>query len=123
MEIFSKLSIGDLRCTFSPLSKTRWQPCYLCILDKRFHVMEGVEGILIGVSVLLEAIELGPMSEPVFVVSRETFPLELTSFLEVSSLSGVALESVTENTLYSVVVFLNARTPRVEISGNGLPRA
>ena len=82
MEIFSKLSIGDLRCTFSPLSESRWQPCYLCILDKRFHVMEGVEGFLIGAwGVLVEAIELGPMSEPVFVVSRETFPFELTFFL------------------------------------------
>ena len=85
--------------------------------------MEGVEGILIGASVLLEEIELGPMFEPVFVVNRETFPLELTSFLEVSSLSGVALESVIENTLYSLIVFLNAQTPRVEISGNGPPRA
>jgi hypothetical protein len=35
---------------------------------------------------------------------------------------GVALESLIENTLYSGVVFLIARTPRVQISGNGPPR-
>lgn len=111
MEIVSKLIIGDLCHTSSPLLETRLQPCYLCISDKRFHMMEGVEGILIVDSVLLDAIELGPMPELVFLVCRETFPLELISFLEVSSLSGVALESVIENTLYSGVVFRNARTP------------
>ena len=87
-----------------------------------FNVMEDVEGILHAARLLLDAMELGPMPEPVFVVIRETFPLRL-SFFEVASLLGVALERLIENTLYFGVIFLLARTPRVKISGNGPPRA
>ena len=79
MEVFSKIGIGDLPRTFGPFSETRWHPCFLCIPDKPFNVMEDVEGLLHAARLLLDAMELGPMPEPVFVVSRETFPFELPS--------------------------------------------
>ena len=118
MEVFSKISIGDIPRTFGPFLETRWHPCFLCIPDKPFNVMEDVEGILHAARRMLDATEPGPMPENVFVVLRETFPILF--FVEVASLLGIALESLIENTLYSGVVF---KTPRVEISGNGAPRA
>ena len=69
--------------------------------------MEDVEGLLHAAMLLLDAMELGLMREPVFVVIRETFPL----LFEGASLLGVDLESVIENTLYSGVVFLLRQTP------------
>ena len=122
MKVFSKLILGDFPCIFGPFSDTRWQLCFQCIPDKPFHEMEDVLGILHAAMLLLHAIELGPMPEPVFVVQRETFPVRLSLF-EVASLLGVALESLIENTLYFGVIFLLARTPLVKISGNGPPRA
>ena len=90
MEVFSKLRIGDFPRIFAPFLETRWPPRFLCIPDKPFNVMEDVEGLLHAARLLLDAMELGPMPEPVSVVLRETFPLLF--FFEVASLLGVALE-------------------------------
>ena len=92
MEVFSNLRIGDFPCRFGPFLETRWHPCFLCIPDKPFNVMEDVEGLLHAARLLLDAMELGPMPEPVFVVIRETFPLLF--FFEAASLLGVALKSL-----------------------------
>ena len=118
MEVFSKLSISDFPPKFCTFLETRWPPRFLCIPDKPFNVMEGVEAILHAARRMLDAMEPGPMPENVFLVLRETFPI--LYFVEVASHLGIALESLIENTLYSGVVF---KTPRVEISGNGQPRA
>ena len=118
MEVFSKLRIGDFPRICAPFLETRWPPRCLYIPDKPFNVMEDVEGILHAARRMLDAMEPGPMPENVFLVLRETFPI--LYFVEVASHLGIALESLIENTLYSGVVF---KTPRVEISGNGPPRA
>ena len=118
MEVFSKVSVGDIPTKFAPILETRWPPRLLCIPDKPFHVMQDVEGILHAARRMLDAMEPGPMPETVFVVLREIFSILI--FVEVASHLGIALESLIENTLYSVVVF---KTPRVKITGNGPPRA
>ena len=89
MEVFSKLRIGDFPRICAPFLETRWPPRFLCIPDKPFNVMEDVEGLLHAARLLLHAMELGPMPEPVFVVICQTFPL----LFEGGPLLGVALES------------------------------
>ena len=90
MEVFSKVSVGDIPTKFAPILETRWPPRLLCIPDKPFNVMEDVEGLLHAARLLLDAMELGPMPEPVFLVICERFPL----LFEGASLLGVALESL-----------------------------
>ena len=119
MEVLSIISIGESILAFGPFCETRWNPRFLGIPDKPFKVMKGVEGLLHAARQLLDAMESVPMHELVFVVLRERFPL----LLEGASLLGIALESLIEKTLYSVVVPRLAFIPRVEISGNGPPRA
>ena len=81
--------------------------------------MEGVVGLHHAAIQLLDAMELDPMQELVCVVLREKFRVPM----EGAALFGIGLESVIENTLYSVVSSRLARfIPRVQISGNGPPR-
>ena len=120
MEVFSKVSVGDIPTKCAPFLETRWPPRLLCIPDKPFNVMEDVEGILNAARRMPDAMEPGPMPENVFLVLREIFSILI--FVEVASHLGIALESLIENTLYSGVVFLPIQTPRVKISGNGPPR-
>ena len=72
-----------------------------------YNMMKDVERLLHAARLLLDAMELGLMPKPVFVVIHETFLI----LFEVASLLGVTLESLIENTLYSGVVFLPAQTP------------
>ena len=119
MEVFSKISIVDFpRHFIGPFSDSSWLIHDLCIPDKPFKVMEGIEGLLRAASGLLDVGELGHVLEPVFAISPLAFPL----LVEGASILGVAIDSLIENTLYSGVVFLDTQTPRVEISGNGPPR-
>ena len=119
MEVLSIINIGESILAFGPFCETRWNPRFLGIPDKLFKVIECVEGLLHAARQLLDAMESVPMHELVFIVMRERFPL----LLEGASLLGIALEILIENTLYSGVVSLHVLIPRVEISGNGPPRA
>ena len=65
MEVFSKISIGDIPRTFDPFLEARWKLRFLSIPDKPFKVMEDVEGLLHAARLLLDAAELGHMLEPV----------------------------------------------------------
>ena len=106
MEVFSKLRIGDFPRIFAPFLETRWPPRCLYITDKPFNVMEDVEGLLHAARRLLDAMELGRMLEPVFVVIPETFPL----LFEVASLLGVALKSLIKDNNYVGIAFLSTTT-------------
>ena len=107
MEVFSKIIIIDIpRHFIGPVSDTRWQIHHLCIPDKPFKVMEGIEGLLHAVSWLLDAREVGHVLEPVLASVRpDKFPL----LVEGASIFGVAKDSLIENTPYSLVVFLRRR--------------
>ena len=89
MEVFSKLSVGDLPHIFGSFLENRWPTCCLYIPDKPFNMMEDLEGILHTARHLLDAMEPGSMHETVFVVLCETFPILF--FVEVASLLGIAL--------------------------------
>lgn len=118
MEVFSKISIRDFPHIFGPFPEFIWKPHGICFLDIPFKLMDDVEPLLHALRVLLDAREVGDMPELVCLVLVEEF----TVLFEGASITGVDLESLIENTLYSGVVFLYNRTPRVEISGNGPPR-
>ena len=99
MEVCYVISIGESIRGFGVFCEIRWNPRFLYIPDKPFKVMEGVEGLLHDARQLLDAMESGPMLELVCVVLREKFRL----LMEGAALLGIGLESVIENTLYSVV--------------------
>src|SRR3989337_771319 len=81
----------------------------------RPHVMEGVVGILLTASRLLDAGERRYVGEHVLAVPTH-WPLEGASRF------GVAGESIIEDFLYICVVFLRL-TLRVKIRGHGMFRA
>ena len=99
MEVLSIISIGESIRHFGVFCEIRCNLRFLAIPDNRFKVMEGVVGLHHAAIQLLDAMESGPMLKLVCVVLREKFRL----LMEGAALFGIGLESVIENTLYSVV--------------------
>jgi hypothetical protein len=100
MEVLSIISIGETFRHFGVFCEIRCNLRFLAILDNRFKVTEGIVGLHHTAIQLLDAMESGPMQELVcVVVLREKFRL----LMEGAALFGIGLESVIENTLYSVV--------------------
>ena len=100
MEVLSIISISESIRGFGVFCEVRWNLHFLVIPDIRFEVMEGAVGLLHAAIQLLDAMESDPMQELVcVVVLSEKFRL----LMEGAALFGIGLESVIENTLYSVV--------------------
>jgi hypothetical protein len=109
IEVLSEIYILDVRQVSGLGLEIRWQRKSLLMLYELPHVMDGVVGLPLTVTRLLDAGELRYVGE--YVHALLTFFL-----LEHASHEVVAGESMIQNRLDIAVVFPR-RTPRVEIRG------